>query len=520
MSKDLSLNIYNVIKKINETHEIETYLGNKGYSIKKLNLSNNLITNIKKELTIKPFNINSYNDVSSYPIYLESDNKLYVPRFWGINYFGIPNSIKIQNGKNINLKFVGKLRKEPVDQEEIVSTFLKNINFDINKSVEENDKINNGNSCGLIELKTGGGKTVLGLKILSLISKKTIIFVHKTFLKDQWIERIQQFLPDARIGTIQGPIIDIEDKDIVIAMIQSISMKDYQTSLFNDFGFSLYDEVHHLSSEVFSNCLKKCNTLYSLGLSATMERKDGLTYVFKLYLGNICDIKYNIKDDKDNVLVKAIDYVVKDDEDFITTEIDFKGNPKYSTMISKISNYSYRNDFIVNVIINEFSLNMNQQLMVLCHNRSMLTYLFNRLKETHLSVGYYVGGMKKEDLKESESKKIILATYQMAAEALDIKSLTSLLLGTPKTDIVQAVGRILREKHSNPLIIDIIDSHQCFQNQFIKRKAFYNKRDYKIIKTDNNNYIEMMNNKNNLWLEIKKREKKNKIVEKDRECLI
>ena len=95
MSKDLSLNIYNVIKKINETHEIETYLGNKGYSIKKLNLSNNLITNIKKELTIKPFNINSYNDVSSYPIYLESDNKLYVPRFWGINYFGIPNSIKI-----------------------------------------------------------------------------------------------------------------------------------------------------------------------------------------------------------------------------------------------------------------------------------------------------------------------------------------------------------------------------------------------------------------------------------------
>jgi superfamily II DNA or RNA helicase len=519
MLKDISLNIYNTIKKLNENNIIETYLGNKGYTIKKSNLSNNLITNIKKDLTIKPFNINAYNDVHSYPIYLESDNKLYVPRFWGINYFGIPNSIKIQNGKNINLKFVGNLRKDPVNQEEIVFTFLKNINFDISKSLEENDKINKGNSCGLIELKTGGGKTVIGLKILSLIGKKTIIFVHKSFLKDQWIERIQEFLPNAKIGIIQGPIIDVEDKDIVIAMIQSISMKDYQTSLF-DFGFSLYDEVHHLSSEVFSNCLKKCNTIYSLGLSATMERKDGLAYVFKLYLGDICDIKYDIKNDKDNVLVKVIDYVVKDDEDFITTEIDFKGNTKYSTMISKLSNYSYRNDFIVNVIKNEFTINMNQQLMILCHNRSMLTYLFNKLKETNLSVGYYVGGMKKEDLKESESKKIILATYQMAAEALDIKSLTSLLLATPKTDIVQAVGRILREKHSNPLIIDIVDIHQCFQNQFIKRKAFYNKREYKIIKTDNNNYIEMINNKNNLWHEIKKREKKNKLVEKDRECLI
>ena len=56
---------------------------------------------------------------------------------------------------------------------------------------------------------------------------------------------------------------DIDNKDIVIAMIQSVSMKSYPDSLFDSFGLSVYDEVHHLSSEVFSNCLKKCNTLYS-----------------------------------------------------------------------------------------------------------------------------------------------------------------------------------------------------------------------------------------------------------------
>jgi predicted helicase len=75
--------------------------------------------------------------------------------------------------------------------------------------------------------------------------------------------------------------------------------------------------------------------------------------------------------------------------------------------------------------------------------------------------------MKESELKKSESKNIILATFSMAAEALDIKSLTSLLLASPKSDIVQAVGRILREKHSNPLVIDIIDGHEVFQNQFI-----------------------------------------------------
>ena len=57
----------------------------------------------------------------------------------------------------------------------------------------------------------------------------------------------------------------------------------------------------------------------------------------------------------------------------------------------------------------------------------------------------------------------------MAAEALDIPTLTTLVLATSKSDIVQAVGRILRMKHANPLIIDIIDQHECFLNQFNKR---------------------------------------------------
>ena len=177
--------------------------------------------------------------------------------------------------------------------------------------------------------------TVLGLKLVEIIKKKTIIFVQKTFLKNQWIERIQQFLPQARIGTIQGPVIDIEDKDIVIAMVQSISMKSYPDSLFDSFGFSIHDEVHHMSSETFSNCLKKCTTLYSLGLSATMNRKDGLTFVFKMYLGEICYKNKEDNDKKDNVLVKAIDYIALDDE-YNEVERDFRGNIKHTTITAMV----------------------------------------------------------------------------------------------------------------------------------------------------------------------------------------
>jgi superfamily II DNA or RNA helicase len=91
-----------------------------------------------------------------------------------------------------------------------------------------------------------------------------------------------------------------------------------------------------------------------------------------------------------------------------------------------------------------------------------------------------VGGMKQSALQETETKHIVLATYAMAAEALDIKTLNTLVMVSPKTDIVQSVGRILRTSGEGKIIVDIIDPHDVFQNQWKKRKTFYNKSDYQI----------------------------------------
>lgn len=481
------------IEHLKKNKLLNSYLGNKGYSIYKVCLTNEIISYIKKELTVKPFTQNSIAETIPFPVYQESDKKIYVPRFWGLKVFGKPNQVKITQGKSINIEFKGQLRKEPVNQEEIVDAYLNSI-----KTQELN--YNSGGSC-LIELKCGGGKTILALNILSKLKKKTIIFVQKTFLKNQWIERIEEFLPDAKVGTIQGQIIDIENKDIVIAMVQSISMKSYPESLFDDFGFTIFDETHHMASNVFCNCLKKCNTLYSLGLSGTMNRKDGLTFVFKMYLGEIC---FKTKEDngENNVLVKAIDYHVLDDNEYNEVEHDFRGNVKYTTLVSKVANYEYRADFILNVMINEIKINPKQQIILLSQTKNLLNYLYKLITSKNVtSVGYYVGGMKEKDLKESESKQIILATFAMAAEALDIKSLTTLVLATPKSDIVQAVGRIMRAEHSQPLIIDIIDQHDTLLNQFKKRRSFYNEKNYKIIRTTNANYIEYTKEVNKLLKE-------------------
>jgi superfamily II DNA or RNA helicase len=452
--------------------EVGTYLGQKGYTIYKEYTSVEEQQFIRNALNVKPFVPKSPVQPPSFPIYRESNNKLYLPRHFGIENYGVPDDMRLPPGTPIDVSFNGSLRDY---QENVVDIFMK--------TAKKNDKIGGG---GLLEIPCGRGKTVIALSIISQLKTKTLVVVHKGFLLDQWIERIAQFLPSAKIGKIQGQIIDIEDKDIVIGMLQSLSMKEYPQDMFSSFGLTIVDECHHISSEVFSRSLQRIVTKYALGLSATMQRKDGLTKVFKMFLGEI--IYKEEREKTDFVLVKAVEFKTNDAE-FNETAHDYRGNPAYSTMITKLCSYSHRSEFILKVLKKELQEKPGQQVMILAHNKNLLVYLFKAIEHRNIAtVGYYVGGMKAKDLKESEGKNVIIATYAMAAEALDIKTLTTLILATPRTDVTQAVGRILRVKHDRPLVIDVLDSHDVFQRQWAKRRKFYEKNNYKIIHTDSNKY--------------------------------
>lgn len=451
---------------------LNTYLGQKGYTIVKKELTPEQIHYIERNLTITPVTQGAVKQQqTSYPVYRESPNKYYLPRYFGTNNFGPAKENKLAEGQDINVTFAGDLRE---NQKPVVATFLSYL--------EKNPELGGG----LLELPCAFGKTCLSLHICSQLKKKTLIIVHKEFLMNQWIERIGQFLPTARVGKIQGQIIDIENKDIVIGMLQSLSMKEYPASTFESFGLTIIDEVHHISSEVFSCALFKLVTRYTLGLSATMNRKDGTTHVFKMFLGEV--VYKGTRDEEHAVTVRAIDYV-SGDEDFAEVVTDYRGNVQYSTMISKLCVYNRRSDFILQVLTDMLDENGKQQVMILAHNRNLLTYLYDAIKHRNIAtVGYYLGGMKEPALKESESKQVIIATYSMAAEALDIKTLTTLIMATPKTDIEQAVGRILREKHGSPVVVDIVDEHSTFKNQWVKRKSFYKKQNYRIIHGSNIGY--------------------------------
>ena len=447
-----------------------TYLGNKGYTILKSELSIKQQLSLKEMLIVKPFVPGSPVQIQkSFFAYRESEKKIYVPHYFGEELFGPAKKIKITEGNDINLEFKGTLRENQIP---VVNKYLVHIK--------------NGGG-GLLELPCGFGKTSIGLNLVSRLNKKTLVIVHKEFLMNQWIERIEQFLPNARIGKIQGQIIDIDGKDIVLAMLQSLSMKDYPSTLFDSFGFTIIDEVHHISSEVFSCALFKLVTKYMLGLSATMNRKDGTTKVFKMFLGEVVYKQERSKDEI--VIIRGITYQTTDEE-FNKLELDFRGQTAASKMLSKICNYNYRSEFILKVLKDMLAENPKQQIMMIASYKNILSYMFDAIKHHNIcTVGYYIGGMKEVALKETETKQVVLATYSMASEGLDIKSLTTLFMITPMTNIEQSVGRILREKHEfAPIVVDIIDSHNNFQRQWLKRKSFYKKQNYKIIQTNSLNY--------------------------------
>jgi superfamily II DNA or RNA helicase len=538
--------------------EFNTYLGQKGYTIPKNELTIEKQKQIRNDLTIKPFIMGSpmNNDQKTFPAYRESGNKFYVPHYYGVENFGVPKQYKISEGNDIDLEFAGTLRdyQEPVTNKFI--NHCKDVKF----------------GGGLLELPCAWGKTSGSLYILSKLRKKTLVIVHKEFLMNQWIERIHQFLPKARIGKIQGPIVDVEDKEIVLCMLQSLISKDYDASLFEQFGLTIIDEVHHISSQSFSNSLFKVVTKYMLGLSATMERKDGTTSVFKMFLGNVI---YKAENKSDlTVEVRQLTYKV-DDEDFNDTILDYRGKPQNSSMISKLCEYNRRTEFIIKTlcdfisaenieksVIDQHKLEMDNAVpdcliccknnnylvrntccdsvkycmpclenieamsvkkerpkcpsckkvlkyeqnyienkyvkplekthtIVMAHNLNILHYIYKKFVCKNLaSVGFYIGGMKESELKQSEKKQIVISSYVMSSEGLDIPTLNAEFLITPKTDIVQTVGRILRAKHkySHPIIYDFVDSHDVFQRQWLKRKAYYKKQNYKIIGSNSIDY--------------------------------
>ena len=450
-------------------------LSNFGYIIDKNILSDIQLNQIKNDLTVEPFYEKSYqycdiNKNNKFKIYQEGKLKIILPKYYALNFFkDVYNPIiKLNNGIKIqNIEFVGELR----DKQKCVINKIKNEYIDLNT----NELKQFGG--GILSVPPGQGKTVMALYLISLLKVKTLIIVHKTFLVNQWLERIEQYLKNVSVGYIYQNIIDI-DKDIVIGMLQSISMKKYDDEIFEDFDLVIFDEVHHLGAKIFSQALLKIQSKYTLGLSATPNRKDRLEKVFYWYLGPL--IYYDEPTHNSIVQVNIYNYKLSEPNELLTLKlIKSTKTINYSRMLANLTKIDKRNQFIIN-LLNDLIKDSNRKILLLSNSIEHIKTLEKELKLT--SYGLYIGGMKKDKLKLSETRQIILASYAMASEGLDIKDLNTLILATPKSDIIQSIGRILRKDHNTtiPTIYDIIDNNNVFIAQSKKRLKNYKNNNFNL----------------------------------------
>lgn len=399
-----------------------------------------------------------------------ADGSVNVPRAWGIKNIGKAKSMFCE-GSNIDdsAQLIEGFKLDATRSQDVAIECIRNV---INIPIE------NGGGMGLLSLPCGGGKTVLFIYLLiKVIRKKAIIVVHTNQLADQWEERFSFFCPNIRIGRVQGSTIIVDNCDVVICMLQTLSMKeDLDPKLFDDFCVLGIDECHLVCTETFSKLLTRWGTKYIFGLSATPTRKDKLENVLFSHIGGLI-----YSGTREKVPLRVV-FEYADVSECTELMNPKTKKPDHVGMITSLVEDEKRTRLVATKAVEH----MTSKVLVLSERRNHLERIMHHIIEINgeyeSEIGLYRGKMKPEELKESETKSIILGTYSIASVGLDIKGLNTLILATPRSDVVQASGRIQRD--ISPLfekkIIDIYDKFSVFTGQYAKRLQFYKASEFEI----------------------------------------
>ena len=416
---------------------------------------------VKKELTVRAIVNSEFGfPPPAFKVFRKSKKGLCVPRFYAEEKFGIPKEDKRPEPLNMSpgVKFTGKLRDE----------------------THQNEALRKGLEAGhgILSLDCGFGKTVTAIALACRLGYRTMIIVHKEFLANQWEEKIKQFCPTASIGRVQQNKLET-NCDFIIAMLQSLATREYEPTDFDGIGTLIVDEAHHICAKVFSQSLFKICPKHIYGLSATPERKDGLSKVLHWFMGPTFFSAF--RENQRQVEVFPVKYECPLYKEM--PPLQRNGKLSLVNMITELVEHPGRNAMIVKLVRDIYK--QNRKLLVLSDRRFHCEFLHNKFPNTS---GLYMGGMKQEKLDESSKKSIIFATFSQAHEGLDIPELDTVILATPKSDIKQSVGRILREtpgKKNDPHIYDIIDDWSILNAMYYKRSKVYRECGFNVPRVKN-----------------------------------
>lgn len=306
-------------------------------------------------------------------------------------------------------------------------------------------------------LPCGAGKTVVAIHVARSLGRRFLVVVSRALLLEQWVERLGAFMPRASVGVLQGRRREL-DRDAAVATIQTLARlpESYDGAL-SDFGLVVVDEAHHFAARCFAEVFYRVPARYALGLSATPERRDGLTELLRHYMGEVLAFGAS-----ERCEAKAL-CVLRPH-----AEAPAQG-------LSPLELQRRRTALASDAARNALILAIARAALAAGRRTLLLSDRVAHLEALRLGLpGAFVitAGTRAEE--RPRDCALLLATFGMASEGFDVPSLDCLILAAASSDVTQAVGRVLRaaEGKRDARVIDLVDGGGFYGSSLARRRQY------------------------------------------------
>ena len=324
--------------------------------------------------------------------------------------------------------------------------------------------------CAIINAWVSWGKTIAALAIAKKLGQKTLVVTHTTNLRNQWEKEVYKAF-GTQAGRIGSGVMNTSPP-ITIGNIQTLYRRIPEIR--NLFGTVILDEMHHVSSPTFTRIIDEMPARYKIGLTGTLERKDGRHVVFRDYFGHNV-----LKPPKENYMTPKVD-VIKSEVRFL--------DGSYTPWAERINHLVNTEEYVhsISLIAAKYAAEGHKVLVV--SDRVAFLKVCHRLvgDNSVCITGDMDFAERDKTMKQiGGSKNILFGTQAIFSEGISLDDLSCLVLGTPVNNdplLTQLIGRIIRQKEGKiqPVVVDIHLKGKTATRQANARMGYYIKQDYKV----------------------------------------